>query len=792
MRLPQSGETAASPGLVLIQIDGLSQHEFERARQRGEMPFLRRLMEREHYRLWSHYSGIPATTAAVQGELFYGVKGAVPGFNFMERDSGRLVRMIEPAAAARVEAALQQAGGEPLLRGGSCYADHYTGGAAEAHFCPAATGWGSVLRAANPLLVAFFIVSNAYSFLRTAVLLLLEVALALHDLVRGLIVGQDFLKELKFVPTRVVISILLRELVTIGAKMDTARGLPIIHLNLLGYDEQAHRRGPASLFAHWTLKGIDDAIARIWRAAHRSSRRRYDVWIYSDHGQQPALPYDKAHGRSLAEAVAEVLARHLGEPIRYRSSGQRGMQLRRVRLFGGDRVQKWLSVDGNADEEADAAQLTVAPLGPVALIYYEPELAQAERAALARALVHEADVPLLLIKETAGRARAWTDAGEFALPDDAAQIFGSDHPFRDQAAEDLIALCHHPDAGDFIACGWRAGSRQNISFAIENGAHGGISPAETNGFALLPHDIPLPVDGRHHIRPADLRGAALQFLGRGAVEARKMPRRASVETLRVMTYNVHSCIGMDGKLSPERIARVIARRQPDIVALQELDVGRMRTEGIDQAHLIARYLEMEFHFHPALHIAEERYGNAILTHLPMRLIKAGPLPGLRGKPSLEPRGALWVEIDVHGTPIQVLTTHLGLLSQERRAQTEALLSAEWLGHPDSRGPVILCGDLNALPSSRVCRLIRNRLKDAQAGQNRQGPRGTFFGRFPAARIDHIFVDTGFEVTGIEVPANELARVASDHLPLIVDLKLDLGGPATKEQANSSNEIALPG
>lgn len=788
LRLPLSRETAAKPGLVLIQIDGLSQHEFERALQRGEMPFLRRLMQFEHYRLQSQYSGIPATTAAVQGELFYGVKGAVPGFNFMERTSGRLVRMIEPAAAARVEHALEQAGGEPLLRGGSCYADHYTGGAAEAHFCPAATGWGSVLRAANPLVVAFFIISNAYSFLRTLVLLLLEVALALHDLVRGLIVGHDFLKELKFVPTRVVISILLRELVTIGAKMDTARGLPIIHLNLLGYDEQSHRRGPSSLFAHWTLKGIDDAIARIWRAAHRSSRRHYDIWIYSDHGQQRALAYDKAHGRSFAEAVADVFARHRGEPIRYRSSGQRGVQLQRVRMFGGDRVQRWLSVHENGDdEEANIPQLAVAPLGPVALIYYEPELPEAERAALAQALVREAGVPLLLIKDTVGRARAWTDAGEFALPNDAAEIFGGDHPFRDEAAQDLIDLCHHPDAGDFIACGWRAGARHSLSFAIENGAHGGIAPNETNAFALLPRDIPLPLDGRYHIRPMDLRRAALQFLGRGAFKAKRTPRRETIETLRVMTYNVHSCIGMDGKLSPERIARLIARGQPDIVALQELDVGRIRTDGIDQAHLIARYLEMEFHFHPALHIEEERYGNAILTHLPMRLIKAGPLPGLPGRPSLEPRGALWVEIDVYGTRVQVLTTHLGLLSQERRAQIEALLSPEWLGHPDCRGPAILCGDLNALPSSQVCRLMRNRLKDAQAEQNRHGPRGTFFGRFPAARIDHIFVDVGFEVTAIEVPANELARVASDHLPLIVDLKLDSGRAANEEQANGRGE-----
>ncbi|MDP1708064.1 MAG: endonuclease/exonuclease/phosphatase family protein [Gammaproteobacteria bacterium] len=771
LRLPLSRGTETAPGLVMLQIDGLSQRELERALERGEMPFLHRLIKREHYRLHRQYAGVPATTAAFQGELFYGVKGAVPGFNFMERASGRLVRMFEPAAAARVERELETNGGEPLLQGGSCYVDNYTGGAAEAHFCPAATGWGPALRAANPLVVAFLIFSNAYSFLRVAVLLVLELALALHDFVRGLIAGQDILKELKFVPTRVVIAILLRELATIGAKMDVARGLPVIHLNFLGYDEQAHRRGPSSRFAHWTLKGIDDAIARIWRAAHRSARRHYDVWVYSDHGQERTQPYDKAHGRSFAEAVADVFARHQGEPIRYRSSGQWGMQLQRVRQLGGKRIQRLLPVHASREEEPEIPQLTVAPLGPVAMIYYERELAAAERAQLARALVEQAKAPLVLIKNGSGRARAWSDAGEFALPEDAAEILGTGHPFLDEATQDLIALCHHPDAGDFIACGWRAGS-QAYSFAIENGAHGGAGPGETNAFALLPRDIPLASNGRDYLRPSDLRRAALQFLGRSEIKSPKAPRRDTAQTLRVMTYNVHSCIGMDGKLAPERIARVIAHYAPDIVALQELDVGRARTEGADQAHLIARCLEMDFHFHPALHLEEERYGDAILTHLPMRLVKAGALPGLPGQFFLEPRGALWVAIDVHGTEIQVLNTHLGLLPRERKAQVEVLLGPEWLAHTECRGPVILCGDFNALPTSKVCRRFRNRLNDAQIELKRHRPRGTFFGRFPAARIDHVFVDAGFEVTDIEVPDSELARVASDHLPLIVEIKIN--------------------
>ena len=97
---------------------------------------------------------------------------------------------------------------------------------------------------------------------------------------------------------------------------------------------------------------------------------------------------------------------------------------------------------------------------------------------------------------------------------------------------------------------------------------------------------------------------------------------------RILTYNVHRCVGTDRRLDVGRVADVIAALKPDIVALQELDVGRARTGGVDQAHAIAQRLAMTFHFNAALRVEEEQYGDALLTALPERLIKAGPLPGL--------------------------------------------------------------------------------------------------------------------------------------------------------------------
>src|SRR3974390_931252 len=101
---------------------------------------------------------------------------------------------------------------------------------------------------------------------------------------------------------------------------------------------------------------------------------------------------------------------------------------------------------------------------------------------------------------------------------------------------------------------------------------------------------------------------------------------------RILTYNVHRCVGVDRKLDIDRIAAVIAEYEPDVVCLQELDVHRARTRRLDQAHEIALRLEMSFHFHPALRVEEEKYGDAILTARPERLVRAGDLPTLAGVP----------------------------------------------------------------------------------------------------------------------------------------------------------------
>jgi endonuclease/exonuclease/phosphatase family metal-dependent hydrolase len=776
LRLDTSENTATEPGLVIIQIDGLARHQLERALKKKRMPFLSKLIRHEHYELMTHYSGIPSSTPAVQGELFYGVKCAVPAFSFYNSEAGRVFTMFTPDDAEWVEQRLA-AQGEPLLRGGSSYCNIYTAGAAHPCYCAASLGFAQIFKNASQLALPVMFVFHVYSFLRLLVLLPLELALSLWDALRGVFTGgQHADKEFKFVFSRVVVTLVMRELVTIGAKLDAARGVPIVHLNLLGYDEQAHRRGPSSRFAHWTLKGIDDAIKRITTAARRSNRRDYDIWIFSDHGQADTKPYIVEHGETIEQAIARILDRKTFEPGTFREN-RSGEQAQRPRMFR----RRCRPESDEAFKGEHAGKPVVCAMGPVGHIYLPADITLEARDSAARRLVQEAKVPLVLSLEQSsseyGHVRAWNEHGEFILPRDRAQVFGETHPFLDEVADDVVRLCQHEFAGDIVFVGMRLDGK-HVSFPVENGAHAGPGPQETAGFALVPSDAPIARrrDPRHPgglIRPTLLREGALRHMGRlENIEAiEHEPPSTEPGTLRIMTYNVHSCVGMDGKISTRRIARVIEQYQPDVVALQELDVGRLRTQGLDQAQLIARHLRMDYHFHPHVRLEEELYGDALLSRFPMRLVHAGGLPTHPRHNHLEPRGALWVTIDVDGSPVQIINTHLGLLKLERMAQARALVGPEWIGHPDCIGPVVLCGDFNALPGTAPYKTLCRGLRDAQKCLKGHRPTKTWFGRHPVGRIDHVFVSPGLEITRIHVARSRLAKVASDHLPLIVDIQV---------------------
>jgi endonuclease/exonuclease/phosphatase family metal-dependent hydrolase len=238
--------------------------------------------------------------------------------------------------------------------------------------------------------------------------------------------------------------------------------------------------------------------------------------------------------------------------------------------------------------------------------------------------------------------------------------------------------------------------------------------------------------------------------------------------VRIVTYNVHSCVGTDALLSPERIAAVIAEVRPDVVCLQEVDAGRARTRRLRQAEVIAGELGMECEFHPAIRLEREQYGDAILSRQPLRVVRAGILPWPKSLLAFEPRGALWVATTIAGTEWQIINTHLGLGRAERRIQAAALASAEWIGAAAQRPPLVVCGDFNSRPSSKVHRILAREVVDAQTLIG--GPREkTYATRLPLVCLDYVFASPDVQVHELRVIKSPLARIASDHFPLVAEL-----------------------
>ncbi len=766
------------PGIILIQIDGLARRHLEQGAGKGRLPFISRSMKKGRLHLGTFYSGVPSTTPAVQAEIFFGVKAAVPAFQFMRRDTGRIFRMFEPTSAAQLESELLEKCPEPLLKDGHAYSNIYRAGAPRSWYCAQDLAVSVILNKSRPLKWLFLSVVYIWKILRMAGLALIELCLALIDCARGLFEKEDLMKELVFVPARIGVCILLREFIRFRVLLDIERGVRVIHANFLGYDEQAHRRGPDSDFAYWTLKGIDAAVRDIWRAAHRSDYRDYEVIIYSDHGQERTRQYAATHGRTIDQALTEVFAEGPlegtevflpGSPKRVGTNQDRW----------GATHRKSGKKDADIPPSEHEGKIVVTAMGPIGHVYLPEEISGEDRAAYGARIVEVADVPLVLLKgDGGGTARIFAPWGEGRLPDDAERVLGKDHPFVKEAAADLIALTNHPDAGDFILSGWSP-EEKPMTFPMENGAHAGPGRDETRGFVLLPDRFSAPLGGsigddRHYLRGADIHEMVKQYLG-GTHHPITLSERPPVEnpTLRVMTYNIHSCVGVDGKLRPERIARVINRLDPDIIAVQEVDAHRPRSLQHDQAKVIAEHLKMGHVFYSMLEEEKEKYGIAIFSRYPVQLVKSEFLTPADPRRRKEARGAIWVTIQPEGwvKPVHFINTHFGLGRDERRLQAEILLGEKWLGRIDPEEPVVVCGDFNSSARSRVWKRIISQYRDVQLAAHGHQPRATFATVRPFARLDHIFLSRHWEVKAVKIADFPMAMVASDHFPMTADLEI---------------------
>jgi len=230
--------------------------------------------------------------------------------------------------------------------------------------------------------------------------------------------------------------------------------------------------------------------------------------------------------------------------------------------------------------------------------------------------------------------------------------------------------------------------------------------------------------------------------------------------MRIASYNVHKCVGMDNRFDPDRIAAVIGEIGADVMALQEVDQRFGRRAGlIDLARL-----ERESGLVPVPLAGSSRshgwHGNLLLFRKgTVHEVHPISLPGV------EPRGALVVDIELAGGPVRIVTTHLGLRRRCRAQQARTIMKAV-AARPER--PTLLLGDLNEWRIGSRSSLLH--LDPAFGPLTVALP--SFPARFPVFALDRILARPQSLISGIEVHDTPMARIASDHLPVKAWIELD--------------------
>ena len=238
--------------------------------------------------------------------------------------------------------------------------------------------------------------------------------------------------------------------------------------------------------------------------------------------------------------------------------------------------------------------------------------------------------------------------------------------------------------------------------------------------------------------------------------------------LKLMTYNIHSGVGVDKRYDLERICRVLDDERPDIAALQELECRSDRIPHDDQSASLARVLAVNSSFCATRPAGRGSFGIAVLSAFP---VLREQQYDLSYQTSREPRYCLRVDLEIgRSAVLHVFNCHLGLGARERSFQRRQMLSDAILLGKELRHPVVVMGDFNDRPISVVHRSLQKHFTDAFTATGQRWAPTFKIGPIPL-RLDHIYVSDRIRVIDCQVRIDALTRVASDHRPVIATVEI---------------------
>ena len=238
------------------------------------------------------------------------------------------------------------------------------------------------------------------------------------------------------------------------------------------------------------------------------------------------------------------------------------------------------------------------------------------------------------------------------------------------------------------------------------------------------------------------------------------------QRVRVVTYNIHKCRGLDRRVRPDRIIDILGKIDADIIALQEVWSIEGRSREEDQARFIAEELGLGFAFGANWRLREGRCGNVVLTRFPIHVYRNYDITTM----NRQPRGCLRTDVKLGAATLHVFNVHFGTALLEYRAQAHRLFDDRIVNHEELSGARIVLGDFNEWLRGPVSRTLRSHLEWADIRSHLRRSR-TYPGVLPLLQLDHIYFDPVLTLERLHLYNERTAIIASDHLPLVADFRV---------------------
>ncbi|MEV0562617.1 alkaline phosphatase family protein [Dactylosporangium sp. NPDC050588] len=471
---------ATEPGVLFVQLDGLSAPLLSWAVKAGNLPNLGKWLRTGTHALVPWHTGLPATTPASQAGILHGSESEVPAFRWYEKATGRLVVTNRPKDAADVEARISTGRGL-LADGGASISNVFSGDAPTSLLTFSNAGLPG--RTARGYL-AF--VASPYGFARAIVLsvgeMLKEIQQARRQRFRN--VYPRVPRTGAYVALRAVTNVLLRDLnVSLIAEQMT-RGAPAIFCDFVDYDEVAHHAGPLRPEAMQTLEGLDRVLGTLHRLAQVAGRR-YEIVVLSDHGQSQGATFSQRYGQTLEQVVASI-AGHVAASTPDPNDDERARAHNLLLAVAG-------KPDRTTPPPPPAPVVTVAS-GNLAMLYLteHPGRATVEdigvaRPALIQGLAAHPGIGLVVGLSAVDGPVAFGPAGRHRLRD--GHVDGTDPllPYGPHAARDLLTHQAMTNVGDLVLISRvDHGTDEVAAFEELVGSHGGIGGWQTEAVLVHP------------------------------------------------------------------------------------------------------------------------------------------------------------------------------------------------------------------------------------------------------------------------------------------------------------------